>query len=31
MKDWKLLKEILSGKGKETRNCKITVRISDAV
>ncbi len=31
MKDWKLEKEILSSKGEETRNCKVTVRISDAV
>ncbi len=31
MKDWKLEKGILSGKWEETRNCKITVRINDAV
>ncbi len=31
MKDWKLEKGILSGKGEETRNCKVTVRIRDAV
>ncbi len=31
MKDWKLEKVILSSNGEETRNCKITVRISDAV
>ncbi len=31
MKDWKLEKGILSSKGEETRNCKVTVRISDAV
>ncbi len=31
MKDWKFKKGILSSKGKETRNCKVTVRISDAV
>ncbi len=31
MKDWKLEKGILSNKGEETRNCKVTVRISDAV
>ncbi len=30
-KDWKLEKGILSSKGEETRNCKVTVRISDAV
>ncbi len=31
MKDWKLEKGILSSKGEEIRNCKITVRINDAV
>ncbi len=31
MKDRKLEKGILSGKGEETRNCKVTERISDAV
>ncbi len=31
MKNRKLGKGILSSKGKKTRNCKVTVRISDAV
>ncbi len=31
MKDWKLEKRILSSKGEETRNCKVTVRIGDTV
>ncbi len=31
MKDWNLEKMILSSKGEETRNCIVTVRISDAV
>ncbi len=31
MKDWKLEKGILSSKGEETGNCKVTVRIGDAV
>ncbi len=31
MKAWKLEKGILSSKGEETRNCKVTVRINDAV
>ncbi len=31
MKDCKLEKGNLSSKGKETRNCKVTVRISDVV
>ncbi len=31
MKDWKLEKGILSSKWEETRNCKVTVRIGDAV
>ncbi len=31
MKNWKLEKGILFIKGEETRNCKVSVRISDAV
>ncbi len=31
MKDWKLEKGMLSSKGGGTKNCKVTVRISDAV
>ncbi len=31
MKDWKSKKGIFSSKGEETRNCNVTVRISDAV
>ncbi len=31
MQDWKLEKGILCSKGEETRNCKVTARISNAV
>ncbi len=31
MKDWKLEKGILPSKEEKTKNCEVTVRISDAV